>query len=224
MPRGLAVYYIRGWLELVRGRDADALAAFQAAERLAGRLDAPNLLVPRARAMQLYVLIRLGDIERAEQALANLGEHDRDPAELGIATAALRLAQGDPHAAAAALAPILDGSAAVLPWGWLARALLLEASVRDALGDRGAAENALERALDLVEPDGMITLFALYPAPGLLERHVRHGTAHAALIAEILSFLAGQMPAPSAGPPPLEPLRRRRDHTLGATDNSPSRA
>jgi hypothetical protein len=32
---GMAVYFNRGVLELVRGRDAEALAAFRAAERLA---------------------------------------------------------------------------------------------------------------------------------------------------------------------------------------------
>ena len=43
--------------------------------------------------------------------------------------------------------------------------------------------------------------------PGLLRRHARRRTAHPALIADILSLLAGQAPAPSAGPPPpLEPL------------------
>jgi LuxR family maltose regulon positive regulatory protein len=84
---------------------------------------------------------------------------------------------------------------------------LLEAIVRDALGDPGAAASALERALDLAEPDGLLTVFLLHPAPDLLERHARHGTAHAALIADILSLLAGRRPAPSAGPqPPLEAL------------------
>jgi LuxR family maltose regulon positive regulatory protein len=47
-------------------------------------------------------------------------------------------------------------------------------------------------------------LFLLHPAPGLIERHARHGTAHAVLIAEILSLVAGQVPAaPRAGPQPL---------------------
>ncbi|MGH3219881.1 MAG: LuxR C-terminal-related transcriptional regulator [Streptosporangiaceae bacterium] len=48
----------------------------------------------------------------------------------------------------------------------------------------------------------------LHPAPDLLERHARHGTAHAALIADILSLLAGRRPAPPAAGlrPPLEPL------------------
>jgi LuxR family maltose regulon positive regulatory protein len=72
----------------------------------------------------------------------------------------------------------------------------------------GAAERTLERALDLAEPDGVLLGFLLHPAPGLLARHARHGTAHASLIAEILSPLAGRTPAPSPGGarPPLEPL------------------
>ncbi len=205
---GLAVHYIRGRLELARGRDADALAAFLAAGRLAGRLDAPNLLVARARAMLLLALVRLGDTERAEQALADLGEHDRDRGETRIATALLRLAHDDPSAAAAALAPVLDGSASVLPWVWLTHAFLLEAIAQDALGDPAAAGRALERALDLTEPEGGLWLFLLHPVPGLLERHARHRTTHAALITEILSLLAGHTPVPPAGPPPpLEALR-----------------
>jgi LuxR family maltose regulon positive regulatory protein len=88
------------------------------------------------------------------------------------------------------------------------QSFLLEAIARDALGDPGVAQRALERALDLAETDGMLLAFLLRPAPGLLERHARHRTAHASLIAEILSLLAGRRPAPpSAGPqPPLEPL------------------
>ena len=89
----------------------------------------------------------------------------------------------------------------------MVEAFLLEAIARDALGDEGAANRALERALDLAEPDGALLWFLLHPVPGLLQRHARHRTAHPALIADILSLLAGNRPAPPAGPPPpLEPL------------------
>jgi len=62
--------------------------------------------------------------------------------------------------------------------------------------------------VDLAEPDGVLTMFLLHPVPGLLQRQARQRTAHAALIAEILSLLAGRKLAPPpAGPrPPLEPL------------------
>jgi LuxR family transcriptional regulator, maltose regulon positive regulatory protein len=203
----LAVHYVRGRLELGRGRDADALASFRAAERLAERLDAPNLLLARARAMLVYILVRLGDTERAEQILATFGDQERERGEIRTAAAALRLAQHNPQAATAVLAPVLDGSASALPWGWLPHAFLLEAIARDALGDPIAAGSALERALDLAEPDGAMFLFLLNPAPGLLERHARQRTAHAALVAEILGLLTGHTSGlPPGGPSlPLEP-------------------
>jgi LuxR family maltose regulon positive regulatory protein len=105
----LAVHYLRGRLELARGRYQEALTAFRAADRLAGRLDAPNPVIARTRIMLVYVLVRLGDTEGAEQALAYLGEQDRESAAIGVATAELRLAQDDPGAATVALAPVLDG-------------------------------------------------------------------------------------------------------------------
>jgi LuxR family maltose regulon positive regulatory protein len=204
----MAVYYVRGLLELARGRDADALTAYQAAERLAGHVAATHYLIPPARTRLLQALMRLGQIERAERALADLGEQDRDRGDLRIATAVLRLAQGDPEAATAALAPVLDGSAPATSRSLENEAFLLEAIARDALGDPAAAGRALECALDIAEPDGALLIFLLHPAPGLLERHARQGSAHAALIAEILSLLAGKTPAPppTGALPLLEPL------------------
>jgi LuxR family maltose regulon positive regulatory protein len=205
---GLVIRWARGLFELARGQDADALAAFQAADRLAGRLAEPNRMVLPNQSFLVQTLARLGETERAEQALAALADQDRDSREIRISLAALRLAQDDLHAAAAALAPVLDDSAP-LPWPtWLAQPFLLEAIAREALGDPAAAGRALERALDLAERDGALVWFVLHPAPGLLQRQARHGTAHAALIADILSLLAGRRSAPPpAGPPlPLEPL------------------
>jgi LuxR family maltose regulon positive regulatory protein len=71
-------------------------------------------------------------------------------------------------------------------------AFLLEAIARDALGDPAAADRALEHALDVAEPDLLLFPFLIYPAPGLLERHARHSTRHAALIPEILDLLPGE--------------------------------
>jgi len=204
----LGMHRARGMLELARGRDANALATFQAAERLGGHLTAPHRLLTPTRALLLHTLVRLGDVKRAEQTLANLGEHDRDHGEMRIAAAVLRLAQDDPRAAMAALAPVLDESAPLVWPTWLVEAFLLEAIARDALGDGSAAERALERALHLAAPDGALLWFLLHPVPGLLQRQARHRTAHPALIADILSLLAGNRPAPppAGPPPPVEPL------------------
>jgi LuxR family transcriptional regulator, maltose regulon positive regulatory protein len=126
------VCYARGVLELARGRDRDALAASLAAERVAGRLNVPNLVVPLARAMQMLILVRLGDIERAEQTLAALDERARERGDIRVETAVLLLAQHDPDAAVAVLAPVLDGTAPMAWPSWLIRAFLLEATARTA--------------------------------------------------------------------------------------------
>ena len=58
-------------------------------------------------------------------------------------------------------------------------------------------------------PTARCSWFLLHPAPGLLERQARQGTAHAALVAEILGLLAGNDARASgrrAARPLLEPL------------------
>jgi LuxR family transcriptional regulator, maltose regulon positive regulatory protein len=190
----MGAYYVRGQLELGRGRAADALAAFRSAEQLAG----PNPLGRPLRTWLMLALVRLGDTERAERALADLSDHGRDRREMRIAAAALRLAQHDPAAATATLAPVLDGSSMEGWRSWLAEAFLLEAIAQDALGDPAAAGRALERALDLAEPDGALLWFLLHPAPDLLERHALQDTAHPTLLAHLRDLLTA--PGGMGGP------------------------
>jgi LuxR family maltose regulon positive regulatory protein len=112
----------------------------------------------------------------------------------------LRLAQDDPQVATQALAPVIDGSVPLTNAHlWIVQAFLLEAIARDALGEGAATRRALEHALDLAEPERLLFPFLFDPAPGLLERHRRSGTAHAVLISETLNVLAGRKPAEPLG-------------------------
>jgi len=214
---GMRLSYGRGMLEFVSGRHDAALRAFRAAERLASSLVTPHTLGPRLRSHLLQALVRTGETRRVEQALAGLDGPERDRGETRIAEASLRLAQDDPTAAAAALAPVIDGSV-VMPNAhlWDVQAFLLQAIASDALGDASAARRALEQALDRAAPESLLFPFLYDPAPELLDRHRRHGTAHASLITEILNVLAGQKPgSPSAGPQRLrEPLSRAEARVL----------
>src|SRR6202035_1914624 len=108
---GLGLSYDRGVLELARGRDQDALAAFQRAERLAGRVAAHHALATKTRAFLLHTRVRLGQMQRVEQALDEMDPPEREAGETHLALAVLRLAQDNPEAATVALAPVLDGSA-----------------------------------------------------------------------------------------------------------------
>jgi LuxR family transcriptional regulator, maltose regulon positive regulatory protein len=201
----LALRYVRAQFELARGREKDALAAFRAADRQAERLTAPHPLAGQLRAALLLTLVRVGATDQAEQALAYLDEEERESGEMRVAMAALRLAQDDPLAATLAVRPVIDGSVPVILRVSVTEALLLEATARDALGELSAAESALERALDIAEPDGAVLPFLLHPVPRLLERHPRYRTAHPSLISEILSLLAGASRSASSPEQPLAP-------------------
>ena len=198
-----ATVFVRGCHEMVRNRDSAALAALQAAELLARRLATPHFLIPRIRAFLLLALVRLGQTGQAGKFLDGLSITDREHGEIRIGEAALRLATGDPHGATATLAPVLAGSATMV-WRYeVVHAYVLEAIARDSLGDSGAAHSALERALDRAEPDGQLLPFLLHPAPGLVDRHTRHHTAHPSLLAEIQDLPSGTQPSPRARPRPL---------------------
>ena len=95
--------YARGLLDLVSGRPETALSAFRAAERLAGLLVTEHTLARRLRAHTLQTLARLGQKQRAEQALASMDGPERDSGPMRNAIAVLRLAEDDPKAATAAL-------------------------------------------------------------------------------------------------------------------------
>ena len=194
---GMILRYARAVLELARGRYAEALAAFQGAEKLAGVLTRPHAFVLSLRSRMLQTLVRLGQTGRAEQALAELGQDERASAEIRIAVAVLRLASDDPQAAADALAPVLDGPVSEIIRVQIVTALLLEVRARDALGDRAAAGLALERALDVTASNGILLPFLLDPIPALLEWHRRTGaTTHPALLSELLN-----LPSALASPP-----------------------
>jgi LuxR family maltose regulon positive regulatory protein len=213
---GLVLYHALGMLELARGRDAEAMAAFQTAEKLGGLLVTAHPRTTPMRAHLLQAQIRRGETRHAEQALAGLDE-ETDRGDMRNALAALRLAQGHPQAAAAALRPVIDGSIPGVHPIWLVSALIQEAIARDALGDQDAAGRILERALDAAEPDRVLFPFLVHPAPGLLERHARQHTSHAALIWQILGQLPGasKPSSPAAGPARLhEPISASETRVL----------
>jgi LuxR family transcriptional regulator, maltose regulon positive regulatory protein len=202
---GQVTYGCRQVLALIRGQPAEALAHLRAAEELQVPLVMPHAWTQRMRVARLRALIRLGETDQVQQSIDEMDHDLRATPEMRVILAELRLAQDDPLGAAAAVAPIVDGALAVRAPLFEIQAQLLEAIARDALRDPDATSRALERALDLAEPDGLLSMFLLYPAPDLLERQLRLRTTHASLISEILSLLAGQ--TPSATSEEVEPLR-----------------
>ena len=192
----MMLYATRALLEGARGRHAEAAAAYRDVERMERLLVMPHMFATRVQALKLETLVRVGETERVERALAEMDEEVRETSQMRVVLAALRSARDDPEAAVDVLAPLLDDSTPVEASGWDIEALLLEAIARDALGDPGAASRTIERALEVAEPDGLLLPFLLYPTAELLERQARLRTTHASLIAEILNLLSGRTPAP----------------------------
>ncbi len=206
--KGILVRYSRGLQRLGQGRPSDAVAEFAEAQRLQSVLVASDPLAIAARALAAQTLARLGDTARARALLTPASDADLQVGETRIALAAICLADRDPRGALDAIAPVLDRSAPVIVDYSLPTAWLVDGLARDALGDARAAEDDVERALDLAETDGLILPFLFTPARALLERHPRHRTAHGALLAGVLDVLAGtSLPAARRdATAPAEPL------------------
>jgi LuxR family maltose regulon positive regulatory protein len=168
------------------------------------------------RGARLRGLIRLGETDRVEQSFGEMDRDLRATPEMRVILAELRLAQDDPAGVAAAVAPIVDRAIAVPAPIFEIQALLLEAIARDALRDPGAASRALERALDLAEPGGLVFPFLLHPAPELLARHPRHRTAHGKLLDDILDVQRGRLSVQDrSGDELAEPLTASEQRVLG---------
>ena len=207
-PTAAMLHATRGLVAFARGQYAEAAAAYRDAERMETLLVMPHMFTMRAQALKLRMLVGVGDTGQVERAFAEMDEEARDTSQMRVVLAALRLRRDDPEAAADILAPLLDESTPVMASVWEIEALLLQAIARDALGDPGAASRAIERALDVAEPGGLLLPFLLYPATELLQRQARLRTTHASLIAEILNLLSGHTPAarPKDAAPLQEPL------------------
>jgi len=200
----LIVHHARGLLRLARGRFDEALEAFRAAERMQALLADRHPFALRTRARLLETQVRMGQLDAAQAAIDDLSDAERATSEIRVAGAVIHLAASDAEQALDVLAPVIEGSASRMhPLTATTEAQVLDAVAYDELGDTRAAESAMERALDLAEPQGMILPFILAPTQGILERLPRHRTAHATLRQTILDVLGGSVEAVRGKPAPL---------------------
>ena len=198
---GMHLHYARGGLEMARGRHADAIAAFRAARQLAETLRLPHFLTTpmRAHAAGPRAARRNG----AGSTLPRRAGPSQSPRVARYATPSRCYGWSSTirWGRRPRWRPSWSGSVRVHPV-WVVAAALLEAIARDELGDPAAAERAIERALDLAEPDLVLFPFLTHPVPALLERHARDCAKHAALVAEILSLLPRALGVWGAGAAP----------------------
>ena len=203
----LLLHQTAGLLHAGRGRHPEALEEFGAAEYLGSQLADSQALGSRATRWLPATQARLGMTSQARAFLAALDDERAGSGEFRNALAVICLAEGNPAAALAAVADVLDGTVPVLGSVTVMEAHLLAGLAHRELGDQRAANQAAERALALAEADRLVLPFAMTGSAGLLEALPRHQTAHGALLVDILDVLHGSSPAArkqSSSPPTAE--------------------
>ena len=186
------LHMVTGMLHAGRGEHQLALEALTAAVQAQSLLTGVHILAPVIAGWLAATQARLG---MPDEARATLHQFDLEhPRIVGIdlARAAIKLAEGDPATALAALA---DVQHFMPPPGFPAYALVeahvLAGLAHLALGDRAAAAAAAEAALAAAEKDRLIFPFALHNAGELLDVLPHHRTAHGALLADVVDVLGG---------------------------------
>jgi LuxR family transcriptional regulator, maltose regulon positive regulatory protein len=187
----LLVHIVSGMLQAGRGRRREALREFSAAEHLGSQLADSHALASQVTGWLLATQARAGRPGEARAAIAGLDDKRASAGEVGNARAVISMAEGDPAAALAAAADVLDGTAPVVGYVTVVETHLLAGLAHRALGDQQAANQAAERALGLAEPDRLVLPFVMTDSRELLEALPRHETAHAALLTGILDVLHG---------------------------------
>jgi LuxR family transcriptional regulator, maltose regulon positive regulatory protein len=187
----LLLHQTAGLLHAGRGRHHEALEELSAAEHLGSQLADSQALASRATRWLPATQARLGMTAQARAFVAALDDERASSGEIRNARAVICLAEGDPAAALAEVASVLDGTAPVLGHITVMEAHLLAGLAHRELGDQHAANQAAERALALAEADRLVLPFAMTGSAGLLEALPRHQTAHGALLADILDVLHG---------------------------------
>ena len=203
-------------LRLAQGDVPGAVAILDEAEAFVRQQNFVFRL-PDVAAAQVLTLLRQGDLAAAAQLAAT---HD-----LPTSQARVHLAQGDPSAALAVLAPVRRQMEAK---GWQdeqLKVIVLQAVAHHAHGDTDTAMHLLGEALALAEPGGFIRLFVDEGPPmvDLLEAAANHGIAptYVRHVRAAFGETDGRTPSTQLGSEPLSDRERDVLRLLGTDLNGP---
>jgi LuxR family transcriptional regulator, maltose regulon positive regulatory protein len=214
-PMTLVVAILRARVQRARGDLAGALTTVATAHRDLAGWRPPRSLSRWLMLTEAELRSTAGQAQPASAIRKRLDEDRPLSGGEAMVLARLHLAEGDPAAAAAALAPCLDGTAAD---GFLtiqAEAWLLDALAHDALADHDQAAVSLERALDLAGHGGLQRSFldAGAPARSLLARYRQRVPTRWSYLDELLQASAESAQVTVVAPKLIEHLTER-EHTV----------
>ncbi len=164
--------------------------------------------------MRARLLATNGDMDAARAALAPVRDEPWLVAD--VTQARLALAEGRPADAVELLSAAAASNKRETHTGIAIELAVLHAVALDEAGDAAAAGSALEHALELAERTGHRWPFVEIGRrmDTLLRHQIRRGTAHRAVVGELLDAFADRAPARHAVAPLLEPLSDREQAIL----------
>jgi LuxR family transcriptional regulator, maltose regulon positive regulatory protein len=184
-----ALAQVEATLLAARGDPLTALDVLRGATTGAA-MPLPRFLRVSTAMLEAELLLALGEPASARRLLTEL-DATESASDTGVGLARLSLAAGAPEAAIHAVATFVADEREPARLVARVEAWVLDAIARDEIRDEDGALRALERALELAEPRGLIRPIVRHGAPvrSLLRRRIRHGTAHRALAGELLAVL-----------------------------------
>ncbi|MET7946512.1 LuxR C-terminal-related transcriptional regulator [Micromonospora sp. NPDC005324] len=183
----------------------------RAREALAGRPSAAEV-TGLLRATEAELRAARGDLDSARDLLADAADEGADPV-LAVTLAKVHLLAGDAGAAERTLPDWQAPAATAWPLPVRLDAGLLDAVLAERAGDGRRAGRILEQTLDLAGPQGCRRVFtrAEPQVRDLLAVHLDAGTAHFALVSDLVRGAGQSTAGPSVGPRGAldEPLTER---------------
>jgi LuxR family maltose regulon positive regulatory protein len=210
----LTLDYVHALVLVGRGDHEGAITRCREARASVAELHDEHFLARPNLWLEAHQLIVVGREHEAHELLSTAQEAS-DSTEVRAPTALLLHRAGNSDGALETLAPVLDGTASYNHLHQVMDAHLIAAEIHDDLGDIAASMRCAEAALELAEPEGYLRPFLDQGGPSLpdrLRRQVRQGTAHRALIDDILDRWDGG--GPSRAEPLVEPLSARELEVL----------
>jgi LuxR family transcriptional regulator, maltose regulon positive regulatory protein len=151
----------RGAARFDTGDRGAGLLELQQAHAELGGTSAPLPVAAWAALLEHRAALLLGFPAAVVTATSRLAPRSGVEGELALMRAWSEAADGSPHAARVTVAPLLDGNVRPSLPSTLVEAWLVEVWAALRLGDRPAARQALQTALDLAEPMDALRPFAL---------------------------------------------------------------
>ncbi|WP_206671096.1 LuxR C-terminal-related transcriptional regulator [Streptomyces sp. CB01881] len=197
---GMLLHLVKGMLHAGRGREPEAAQEFTEAHAQQSRLSHPHALTGYVTGWLSATRARLGSPGEARAVLDALRAPLSDAGEIRNAWAVIHLAEGDPAAALAAVATVIDGTAPCVHVATVVEANVLAALAYREVDEPLRAQQAVEHALALAEPQRLVLPFVTSSSGDLLEGVPRRRSAHAALLTDVIDVVHGSARVTSALP------------------------